>query len=458
MRVTQMTTIAAISTPNAAGGIGMVRLSGDAAFAVADACFRAVSGRRISEMKGYTAAYGRVFDADGDIDDGVCVVYRAPHSFTGENTVEICCHGGLFVMQKVLRAVLAAGAIPAGPGEFTKRAFLNGKMDLAQAESVMGVISAQGTVALNASRSALEGAVSRKTESISSMLLSAAASLAAWADYPEDDVPAVDGSSLASSLENAASELEKLIERCDNGKAVTEGVRTVICGKPNVGKSTLMNLLSGYDRSIVTSIAGTTRDVVEETVRLGDIVLRLADTAGIRDTDDEVEKIGVTAAKKRIENADLTVAVFDISRALSDEDRQLLEQCKNKRCVAVINKTDLVHALDIDEIKKYIPETVLISAKDVDSADDLKTSLERVLGVASADFTQEMLIGERQRSCAVKALAYVKEALDALNGGLTLDAVNVSIDCALGELMSLTGKRVTDETVNEVFAKFCVGK
>lgn len=453
-----MTTIAAISTPNAAGGIGIVRLSGDSAFDIADACFRAVSERKLGEIKGYTAAYGTVFDADGDIDSCICIVYRAPHSYTGENTVEMCCHGGLFVMQKVLRAVLAAGASPAGPGEFTKRAFLNGKMDLAQAESVMNVISSQGTAALNASRSALEGAVSRKTESISSMLLSAAASLAAWADYPEDDVPAVDGSSLGTSLQNAASELKKLIERCDNGKAVTEGVRTVICGKPNVGKSTLMNLLSGYDRSIVTSIAGTTRDIVEETVRLGDIVLRLADTAGLRDTDDEVEKIGVSAAKKRMENADLTVAVFDISRELSDEDILLLEQCKNRRSVAVINKTDLAPALDTDKMKEYIPETVFISAKSADSADSLKASLERVLGVASADFTQEILIGERQRSCAVNALRYVGEALDALKSGMTLDAVNVSIDCALGELMSLTGKRVTDETVNEVFSKFCVGK
>ncbi len=453
-----MTTIAAISTPNAAGGIGIVRISGENAFTVADACFRAVSKKKLFTMKGYTAAYGTVFDECGDIDDCVCIVYRAPHSFTGENTVEMCCHGGLFVMQKVLRAVLAAGATPAGPGEFTKRAFLNGKMDLAQAESVMGVISAQGTAALNASRNALDGAVSRKTESISSMLLSAAASLAAWADYPEDDVPAVDGSSLASSLQNAASELKQLVKRCDNGKAVTEGVRTVICGKPNVGKSTLMNLLSGYDRSIVTSVAGTTRDVVEETVRLGDIVLRLADTAGIHDTDDEVEKIGVSAAKKRMENADLVIAVFDISRELSDEDILLLEQCKNKQCIAVINKTDLNPTLDTNTIKKYIPETVLISAKSADYADSLTSSLERVLGVASADFTQEMLIGERQRNCAVNALGYVNEAIDTLRGGMTLDAVNVSIDCALGELMSLTGKKVTDETVNEVFAKFCVGK
>lgn len=453
-----MTTVAAISTPNAAGGIGIVRLSGDDAFTISDACFRSISGKKLGEMKGYTASYGTVFDADGDIDDGVCIVYRAPHSFTGENTVEICCHGGLFVMTKVLRAVLNAGAAAAGPGEFTKRAFLNGKMDLAQAESVMGVISAQGTVALNASRNALEGAVSRKTSQISSMLLSAAASLAAWADYPEDDVPAVDGSSLADSLKKAAEELRTLIERCDNGKAVTEGVRTVICGKPNVGKSTLMNLLTGYDRSIVTSVAGTTRDVVEETVRLGDIVLRLADTAGIHETTDEVEKIGVMAAKKRMENADLTIAVFDNSRELSDEDLTLLEDCVGKRCVAVINKTDLQTAFDYETVKKYIPEVVFISAKNSDSADSLTSALERVLGVASADFTQEMLIGERQRNCAVKALEYVREAIGALEGGLTLDAVNVSIDCALGELMSLTGKKVTDETVNEVFSKFCVGK
>lgn len=451
-------TISAISTPNAAGGIGIVRISGNDAFAVAEKCFRPVSGKKISEMKGYTAAYGSAFDGGGDIDDGVCIVYRSPHSYTGENTVEICCHGGLFVMQRVLRATFSAGAAAAGPGEFTKRAFLNGKMDLTQAESVMGIISAQGTASLNASRAALEGAVSRKTEGISHLLLSAAASLAAWADYPEDDVPAVEGDTLMSSLENALSELKTLIERCDNGKAVTEGVRTVICGKPNVGKSTLMNLLSGYDRSIVTSIAGTTRDVVEETVRLGDIVLRLADTAGIRETEDEVEKIGVGEAKKRLENADLIIAVFDISRPLSEEDEQLLAQCRGRRSVAVINKSDLPNVLDTDKIRQFIPETLLMSARAGDAAEELKTVLERVLGVDSVDFTQEILIGERQRQCAVNALEYTNEAIEALQNGLTLDAVNVSIDCALEELLSLTGKRVTDETVNEVFSKFCVGK
>lgn len=453
-----MSVIAAISTPNAAGGIGIVRVSGDGAFLIADSCFRSVSGRKLSGMKGYTAAFGTVFDDSGDIDECVCIVYRAPHSYTGEDTVELSCHGGLFIMQKVLRAVLSAGAVPASPGEFTRRAFLNGKMDLSQAESVMALISAQGTAALNASRNTLEGAISRKTEEISGLLLSAAASLAAWADYPEDDVPAVEGKTLGETLSAAEAQLSRLIDRCDSGKAVTEGVRTVICGKPNVGKSTLMNLLTGYDRSIVTSVAGTTRDVVEETVRLGDVVLRLADTAGIHETNDEVEKIGVSAAKKRLENADLIIAVFDISRPLSEEDEELLRACRTRRAVAVINKTDLTQELDTRTVGEYIPETVELSAKSADSADTLKCAIEKILGVDETDFTQEMLIGERQRQCAVNALSFVREALGALNAGLTLDAVNISIDSALGELMSLTGKRVTEETVNEVFAKFCVGK
>jgi tRNA modification GTPase len=361
-------------------------------------------------------------------------------------------------MQRVLRAVLAAGAVSAGPGEFTKRAFLNGKMDLVQAESVMNIISAQGSASLNASRNALKGAVGKKADEISEMLISAAASLAAWADYPEDDVPAVDGQSLSVSLENAAKELKKLIDRCDNGKAVTEGVRTVICGKPNVGKSTLMNLLSGYDRSIVTSVAGTTRDVVEETVRIGDIILRLADTAGIHETEDEVESIGVDIARDRIENADFTLAVFDVSRELTKEDAELLELCRGRRCVAVINKTDLENVLCTDEIKRSIPEVVYISAKNPDSADVLKAALERTLGLDRTDLSQEVLIGERQRKSVVDALRFVNEAIEALNCGLTLDAVNVSIDCALSSLYSLTGKRVTDETVNEVFKRFCVGK
>ena len=325
-----MSTIAAISTPNAAGGIGIVRLSGEEAIAISEKCFRAYSGKPVSGMKGYTAAYGEVFDADGPVDEAVLLVYRAPKSYTGEDVAEICCHGGL----------------PAEAGEFTKRAFLNGKMDLAQAESVMNVIAAQGSAALNAARNTLQGSVSRKIGAVAASLVTAAAGLAAWADYPDEDIPEVENGALLRTVADAEGELNRLIARYDSGKAVTQGVNTVICGKPNVGKSTLMNLLSGYSRSIVTGVAGTTRDVVEETVRVGDLLLRLADTAGLRDTEDEVERIGVSIAKERIDAADLVLAVFDSSRPLTEEDNSLIEQCRGKRCVAVVNKSDLPPAFD----------------------------------------------------------------------------------------------------------------
>ena len=453
-----MSTIAAISTPNVAGGIGIVRLSGEDAVAIAGKCFRAYSGKQISEMKGYTAAYGEVFDEDGPIDEAVLFVYRTPKSYTGENVAELCCHGGLYIMQKVLRTALALGAVPAQAGEFTKRAFLNGKMDLAQAESVMNVIAAQGSAALNAARSTLRGSVSKKIGEIAAGLVTAAAGLAAWADYPDEDIPEVENGALLQTVTEAEGELNALIARYDNGRAVTQGVNTVICGKPNVGKSTLMNLLSGYSRSIVTPVAGTTRDVVEETVRVGNILLRLADTAGLRDTDDEVERIGVSIAKERIETADLVLAVFDSSRALTEDDLSLLEQCKNKRCVAVVNKSDLPAAFAVEEIERAVGHTVVISAKDPGCAEALKTALEQTLGTEGLDFSQEMLAGERQLNCAKNASACLKEAREALEQGLTVDAVNVSIDCALNELYALTGQKATEETVNEVFRKFCVGK
>ncbi len=453
-----MSTIAAISTPNAAGGIGIVRLSGEDAVRIAGECFRAHSGKPVSEMKGYTAAYGEVFDGEGPIDEAVLLVYRAPKSYTGENVAELCCHGGLYIMQKVLRTVLSLGAVPAGAGEFTRRAFLNGKMDLAQAESVMNVIAAQGSAALNAARSTLQGSVSKKIEAIAASLVAAAAGLAAWADYPDEDIPEVENGALLETVTRAKGELDALIARYDSGKAVTQGVNTVICGKPNVGKSTLMNLLSGYSRSIVTSVAGTTRDVVEETVRVGDILLRLADTAGLHETEDEVERIGVSIAKERIENADLVLAVFDSSRALTEEDRSLLELCKNKRCVAVVNKSDLPAAIHVEEIEAAVPHTVVISAKDPTCADALKTALEETLGTGGLDFSQEMLAGERQLNCAKNAAVCLDEAKTALETGMTVDAVNVSIDCALNELYALTGQKATEETVNEVFRRFCVGK
>lgn len=453
-----MSTIAAIATPNAAGGIGIIRISGEDALSITEKCFKAYSGKKISEMKGYRAAYGQIFEGDSPIDEAVVIVYRAPKSYTGEDVCEICCHGGLYIMQKVLRLVFSLGAVPSEAGEFTKRAYLNGKMDLAQAEGVMNIISASGDAALNAARNTLKGNVSKKIGEICSYLLTAAAGLAAWSDYPDEDIPAVESGELRSTLLSASEELRILLARYDSGKAVTEGVNTVICGKPNVGKSTLMNVLSGCSRSIVTSVAGTTRDVIEETVRVGEILLRLADTAGIHETADEVESIGINMAKERIETADLVLAVFDVSRPLDSEDMLLLTLSKEKRALAIINKSDLEAHFTEDDIKKYIPDCITLSAKNEESSEKIRIALEKILGTEGLDFSQEILAAGRQYNCAMKAKQFIDEAVSAIDYGLTVDAVNVSIDCAIEQLLTLTGKKASEEIVNEVFSKFCVGK
>ena len=341
-------TIAAISTANGIGGLGVIRISGENAIETAEKIFVSVSGKKLSELKGYTAAYGKIYDGDELIDEAVVLVFRAPHSYTGEDVAEISCHGGLYVTKRVLRAVLKNGAVPAEAGEFTKRAFLNGKLGLTEAEAVMDIISAKGSQSAKAALSCMEGKLRQRIDSVRDTLINTAAHLSAWADYPEEDIPEVDTENLTSSLSVCRDELSALLKTYDTGRIMREGVETVIAGRPNVGKSTIMNLLSGCERSIVTNVPGTTRDVIEETVMLGEIPLRLSDTAGIRSTDDPVEKIGVERAKDRILKAGLVLAVFDSSRPLSDDDRELIELLSDAPSLAIINKTKLEKQIDTD--------------------------------------------------------------------------------------------------------------
>lgn len=453
-----MSTVAAIATPNAPGGIGIIRISGEDAFKIADFVFKSVSSKRLSELKGYTAAFGHVYDGENLIDECIATVFRAPKSYTGEDVVELSCHGGLYVTNSVLRAVLSAGALPAEAGEFTKRAFLNGRIDLAEAEGVMNIISAKGRDALNAAVTTLDGALSRRIDSVCRTLTHLGAGMAVWTDYPDEDIPEVRTDSLLKSLENISKELDPLISSFEAGHAITEGISTVICGHPNVGKSTLMNLLTGYDRSIVTDIAGTTRDVIEETVRLGSAVLRLQDTAGLRVSSDEIENIGVSIARQRIDRAGLIIAVFDASIPLSDEDIDLLKKCREKRAVAVINKTDIGVCIDKKEIEKHIPVVVEMSASSGNGIDELKNAVEKMLSLDTLDSSAVMLTTERQRNCCVRAKSCVDEAVEALKFGMTLDAVNVGVDSAIDALNELTGKKATETVVDEVFSKFCVGK
>ena len=454
-------TIAAISTPVGEGGVGMIRISGEEAREVAHRIFVSRRGD-LRAAKGYTAYYGRVCMPDRNleetIDEAVALVFAAPASYTGEDVVELSVHGGVYVVRQVLRAALAAGARMAQPGEFTRRAYLNGKLDLTQAESVMQLISAQGEDALRAARSGREGAVSKRVASLKDRLLAVSAAMAAWADYPDEDIPALQTETLVRELAAVETDLQRLLSTYDGGKVLREGVETVIAGRPNVGKSTLMNLLAGCQRSIVTPVAGTTRDVVEEMVLLGDVRLRLADTAGLRHTQDLVESIGVNKTRERLSAAGLILAVFDASLPLEEEDKELLGLLSGRPAVAVVNKTDLHSQLDLEEVRQAGAPVVQIAAGAGLGLEELRRAVEEVVGLSGLDPAAGILASERQRDCAAEARACVSEALGALELGATLDAVGVCLDDALQALLSLTGERVTTEVTDEVFRRFCVGK
>lgn len=456
--MSDLSAIAAISTPLGTGGVGIIRISGKKATEIADRIFVSVNGKNLSSSKGYRAYFGRIFDGETAVDEVVCLVFRAPHSYTGEDVVEINCHGGVVLLKKILRLVLQNGAQAAAPGEFTKRAFLNGKLDLSEAESVMTLISAQGEQGANAAFNQLEGSLSRKIEKINSSLLSLAAHIAAWVDYPDDEIEELGNNELYSTIYNAHLELCALLSNFDSGMAVTNGVEAAIVGKPNVGKSTLMNLLTGYDRSIVTEIEGTTRDVVEETVNLNGCILRISDTAGMRETGDIVEKLGVERSRKKLERAAIVFAVFDLSKPLSDEDKELIDECKDKNVIPIVNKTDLEPRLDVDYIKNKLGSPLFISAKSGDGYNELCDRVAELMGTKNFDTTSAMLVNERQRICCQKASDALKDALEALNIGLTPDAIGVCIDDAIAALLELTGQKASEAVVDEVFKQFCVGK
>jgi len=354
--------------------------------------------------------------------------------------------------------LLKCGAVPAAPGEFTKRAFLNGKLSLTQAESVMDVIASQGKQTAQAALAGMEGNLYRKITGIKEELLSIAGHLSAWADYPEEEIPVVEHDRLLSSLKRAEREINELLAGFDRGRLVRAGINTVIVGKPNVGKSTLMNLLTGYQRSIVTEIAGTTRDVIEDTINIGGIVLNLADTAGIHQTDDVVEQAGVALSVQRLKTADLVLALFDHSSALTKEDFSFIEQLAGQNVIAVVNKTDLDQQIDIAKLKEYFKHIIYISAKNSNGIEELNNAILELLKIADFDPFAPMLANERQRSAAQQAADFLSEAVAGLSAGFTLDAVTISIESAIEGLLALTGERVTDRVVDEVFSHFCVGK
>lgn len=459
-----MDTIAAISTPQGVGGIGVIRISGSNALSVADKIFVPYSMKKdgvksLSDMKGYTAKYGKITDSGEFIDDAVVLVFRAPHSYTGEDVVEISCHGGMYITRRVLRLVLENGALSAEPGEFTKRAFLNGKMDLSQAEAVMDLISAKGERANKIAFSMREGSSGKKIGKIKEILLDILARLSVWSDYPEDgDIPQIDSKMLKKSLFEVKSQISDMIKGYDACKILKEGVKTAIIGRPNVGKSTLMNCLSGHEKSIVTNIPGTTRDVIEESVMLGDIPLLLIDTAGIRETDDIIEKIGVKKSREYMDISDITLLVLDSSSELSDEDRNLLKSCDKSKTIIILNKCDLKKMIDTNELLTFSDKIVELSAINGSGTEKLKEIIENMIGISEIEPSDVVISSERQLNSLKKVKEIIEKSIEETNFGMTLDAITVLLQDAMEILMNFTGENASEEIVNRVFEKFCVGK
>ena len=453
-----MSTIAAISTPNAVGGLAVIRISGEKALEVAEKIFQPYGEKKVSDMDGYTCAYGIAHDAAERIDDCILTVFRAPHSYTGEDTCEISCHGGLYVSKRILRAALKNGSVNAQAGEFTKRAFLNGKIDLTQAEAVMDVISARSEAELRMAEQLREGATYKKVKKCSDRLLRILSGIAAWTDYPDEDIPEIEPNAVHTELLLIRDELESLIKNYDSGRILRDGISTAIVGRPNVGKSTLFNCLSGCERSIVTDIAGTTRDVVEETVRLGDIVLRLSDTAGIHDTEDIIEEIGINIAEKTADNAELVIAVFDGNCPLSADDLYLINKIDNKKSIAVINKSDQELLIDSNLIKEKFLQVVYVSAKNNEGIEQLENAVKHIFEINSESFSVVSAANERQKQCIENAISSVDEGISIIYNSVMYDALNVVLDDAEQSLLELTGERITEAVVEEVFSHFCVGK
>lgn len=451
-------TIAALATSPISGGVAVVRISGQTAYEVASKLFvPANANKKIQDAKGYTAMYGHFVYKGKQLDEVVALCFREPRSYTGEDVVELQCHGGEAVSNAILRACFEYGAQPAHAGEYTKRAFLSGRISLTEAEAVMDIINAGSRKSLQAASSAMQGALYNEIKKTREALLVIAGHISAYTDYPEEDVEELQTYALIGILTQEKQRLQLLINSYDKAAVLKRGIKTAIVGSPNVGKSTLLNLLSGFERAIVTPIAGTTRDIVEQEVFLGGVRLILADTAGIRSTKDEIEAEGIRRSQKQMENADLIIAVFDASAMETQNDIDLAIKCNGKRALCVLNKTDLDKQFNIDKISQYFEKIITISAKERGFINIIEEAIEQLCTV-DIDTDAPMIANERQLYEAKKAFSAVEDALSAAIGGVTLDAIGVCIDDAMHALYSLTGENATADIIDEVFSKFCVGK
>ena len=454
-------TIAAIATAMSASGIGIIRISGDDSMEIISKVYRSKGGKKqIKEAESHKIHYGFIYDGEEVVDEVLVMIMRGPHTYTGEDTVEIDCHGGVYAMKRVLETVLKNGAVIAEPGEFTKRAFLNGRLDLSQAEAVMDVIQAKNSMALKSSVEQLKGSVQRAVKEIRARLLHQIAYIETALDDPEHfdltDYP----QELQKIVEKESENISELLKTADDGRMIQEGIKTVILGKPNAGKSSLLNFLVGEDRAIVTEIAGTTRDILEEYISLNGITLRVIDTAGIRETEDVVEKIGVGKAKQMAENADLILYVVDSSLPLDDNDREIMELLSGRKSIVIYNKTDLEAAVDIEELKEKTGSPVIpVSVVEETGISQLEDEIKRMFFHGELSFNDEVYItNARHKAALEESKESLKLVMDSIAMGMSEDFFSIDLMNAYESLGRIVGESVGEDLVNEIFSKFCVGK
>lgn len=457
-------TIAAIASAMTNSGIGIIRISGEDAFDVIDKIYRPQKGNKLlSQCKSHTIHYGHIYDEDEIIDEVMVLLMRAPNSYTREDTVEIDCHGGILVMRRILEVVLKNGARPAEPGEFTKRAFLNGRIDLSQAESVMDVISSKNDFALKSSMQQLNGALTEKIKEIRGKIIHEIAFIESALDDPEHISIDGYGENLLIIIEELMQKMNQMIASSENGSLLKEGINTVIVGKPNAGKSSLLNALVGRERAIVTDIAGTTRDVLEEQINLNGITLNIMDTAGIRSTEDVVEKIGVDKALSLVDKADFIIYVVDTSTALDENDEKIIDAIRKKKAIILLNKSDLTQVTGEDEIKEKLSgadhKMIAISAKENLGIDVLEETITEMFFHGTISFNDEVYITNiRHKNALIQAVESLKLVKQSVENGMPEDFYSIDLMNAYEELGTIIGEAVEDDLVNEIFSKFCMGK
>ncbi|MBQ9658263.1 MAG: tRNA uridine-5-carboxymethylaminomethyl(34) synthesis GTPase MnmE [Clostridia bacterium] len=456
-----MSTIASISTAPGIGGIGIIRMSGKECFNILDKIFKAKNPQKIDEIKGYTIKYGNIVDNENIVDEVLVSYFKAPKSYTAENMCEINTHGGNIVLKKILELCLKNGAEMAQPGEFTQRAFLNGRIDLVQAESVIDIINAKSEKEAQTGIKQLEGELSKKIKEIKQDILDVLVNIEVSIDYPEYDIEEVQNEEALNMLDKVKAKLQLLEKSFDSGKILKNGIKTAIIGKPNAGKSSLLNAILKEDRAIVTEFKGTTRDTIEEMVNLNGIPINLVDTAGIRETTDEVEKIGIKKSRKIAEEADLLIAIFDSSKDLEQEDLEILDMIKNRKSIIILNKIDLNQKIKEDDIRltEVTSNIISISALNKIGIEKLASTIEKLFNFNEIQLDNELVVTNvRHKNLITKAIKNTEDARMALKQNMPIDIVTIFIKNIMDDMGEITGEITTEDVINEIFSKFCLGK